>query len=192
LTHHFILHAHVVGASSALMQHVDIDPGKQQWLSWRWRIGNLIASANNFQRHAEDSPAWLILGLDGDNDTLSFTDQVLFETARVLTGHNFPYRTLMYVRENEAPIGTIIDSTRSGRIKMIVASSGSEGIGQWHKFTGNIAEDFEKAFGEKPGKLIGVGVLTDTDNTGETADAWYGDIRSINEARIAAKISQAR
>jgi hypothetical protein len=187
-----ILHARAVGASSALMQHVNVDPGKQQWLSWRWRIGNLIASAKNFQRHAEDSPARLILGFDGDKDTLSFTDQVLFETARVLTGHDFSYATLMYVWENTAPVGTIIDSTRSGRIKMIVASSGSDGIGQWHEFTRNIAEDFEGAFGEKPGKLIGVGVLTDTDNTGETVDAWYGDIRLINAPRIAAKSSQAR
>lgn len=187
-----ILHARAVGASSALMQHVNVDPGKQPWLNWRWRIGNMIGPADNFERHAEASPARLILGFDGDKDALPFTDQVLFESARVFTGHDFPYATLMYVWENKAPVGTIIDSTRSGRIKMIVASSGSDGIGQWHEFTRNIAEDFERAFGEKPGKLIGVGVLTDTDNTGEIVDAWYGDIRLINEPRIAAKSSQAR
>jgi hypothetical protein len=37
--------------------------------------------------------------------------------------------------------------------------------------------DFEKVFHEKPGKLTGYGILTDTDNTGAVARAWYGDIR---------------
>jgi hypothetical protein len=174
-----ILQARAVGASSGLMQHVSIDPIAQPWLSWQWRVGGVITSADIYQRDVEDSPARIILGFDGDKDKLSFTDQILFETARVLTGHDFPYATLMYVWENKAPVGTVIPSTRSGRIQMVVAASGSEGIGQWHEFTRNIVEDYEKAFGEKPGRLIGVGVLTDTDNTGETVDAWYGDILSI-------------
>lgn len=179
-----ILYARAAGASSALMQYVSIDPLAQPWLSWRWRIGSLISTADNFQRDAEDSPVRIILGFDGDKDTLPFADQILFETAKVITGHDFPYATLMYVWENRAPVDTLIDSTRSSRIKMIVAASGSDGIDQWHDFTRNIAEDFEKAFGEKPGKLIGVGVLTDTDNTGETVEAWYGDIRVLNQRRL--------
>jgi hypothetical protein len=181
-----ILHARAVGASSGLMQHVSIDPMARPWLSWQWRIGGLIASADNFKRDAEDSPARIILGFDGDKDKLPFADQILFETARLITGHDFPYATLMYVWENKAPVGTVIASTRSGRIQMVVAASGADGIGQWHHFTRNIVEDFEKAFGEKPGRLIGVGVLTDTDNTGETIDAWYGDIQALDQ-RLAKK-----
>lgn len=180
-----ILHARAAGASSGLMQHVSIDPLAQPWLSWQWRIGSVIATADNYQRDAEDSPARIILGFDGDKDTLPFADQILFETAKVITGHDFPYATLMYVWENKAPVGSVIASTRSGRIKMMIAGSGSEGIGQWHEFTRNIAEDYEKAFGEKPGKLIGVGVLTDTDNTGETVEAWYGDIRLLGARNLA-------
>jgi hypothetical protein len=180
-----ILYARAAGASSGLMQHVNIDPLTQPWLSWQWRIGSMIATADNYKRDAEDSPARIILGFDGDKDKLSFSDQILFHTAKLFTGHDFPYATLMYVWENKAPVGTVIPSTRSGRIQMVVAASGSEGIGQWHEFTRNIVEDYQKAFGEKPGRLIGVGVLTDTDNTGETVEAWYGDINSFNPRKIA-------
>lgn len=179
-----VLHARAESASSALMQQVSIDPVKQPWLHWQWKISGLLKSADNTQRATEDSPVRIILGFDGDKDTLPFADQILFETAKVVTGHDFPYATLMYIWENKAPVGTVIRSTHSGRIKMMVAAQGQKGIGEWRNFTRNIVEDYEKAFGEKPGKLIGVGVLTDTDNTGETVEAWYGDIHLLRDRMV--------
>lgn len=172
-----VLHARADAASSGLMQKVDIDPMQARELNWRWRIGGLVESADNYDRALEDSPARIILGFDGDKDTLPFSDQILFETARVMTGQDYPYATLMYIRGRKAPVNSIIPNTRSSRIKMIVAATGREGVGEWHHFSRDIVADYERAFGEKPGRLIGVGVLTDTDNTGETVEAWYGDIR---------------
>jgi len=176
-----VLHARAESASSGLMHKVDINPQQDSWLHWRWKIASLVRSADNTQRATEDSPVRVILGFDGDKDTMPFTDQVLFETAKVMTGYDFPYATLMYIWENNKPVGTVIGSTYTSRIKMVVAESGSDGIGEWRHFARNIVEDYEKAFGEKPGRLIGVGVLTDTDNTGESAEAWYGDIQLLRE-----------
>lgn len=176
-----VLHARAEKASSGLMQKVDIDPAANPWLHWQWKIADLIHSADNTHHATEDSPVRIILGFDGDKDTLPFADQILFETARVMTGYEFPYATLMYIWENKVPVGTVIRSNHSSRIKMMVAARGKNGIGEWQTFTRNIVEDYEKAFGEKPGKLIGVGVLTDTDNTGEAVEAWYGDIRLMRE-----------
>ena len=176
-----VLHAHAARASSGLLQRVSIDPVDRPWIDWKWKANRLIDSANNAERDAEDSPARIILGFDGDKETLPFADQIMFETARVITGHDFPYATLMYIWENKLPIGTVIPSSRSGRVKMMVVASGPEGVGKWRRFSRNIVDDYEKAFGEQPGKLIGVGVLTDTDNTGETVEAWYGDIHVHNK-----------
>ncbi|RJG07192.1 DUF3047 domain-containing protein [Noviherbaspirillum cavernae] len=176
-----VLHAKAVGASSGLMQHVSIDPLQQPWLTWQWKIAGLVKTADNFHGATEDSPVRIVLGFDGDKDTLPFADQVLFDTAKLITGHDFPYATMMYIWENKAPVGTVIANSRSKRIQKVVAASGPDGIGQWKNFTRNIVEDYERAFGEKPGRLIGVGVLTDTDNTGETVEAWYGDIRVLRE-----------
>ena len=39
-----------------------------------------------------------------------------------------------------------------------------------------LAADYRTAFGEEPGKLIAFGVMSDTGNTGESVEAWYGDI----------------
>lgn len=176
-----VLHARAEGSSSALMQRVSVDPHAQPWLHWDWKIASLIKTADNTQRATEDSPVRIVLGFDGDKDSLPFADQILFETAKLVTGHDFPYATLMYIWENSAPVGTVIRSAHSNRIKMMVAARGEDGIGEWRNFARNIVSDYEKAFGEKPGKLIGVGVLSDTDNTGEVIEAWYGDIRFLRE-----------
>jgi len=55
--------------------------------------------------------------------------------------------------------------------------SGNTAVGTWQTVTRNWRDDYQKAFGQPPGPLIKVGVMTDTDNTGATVDAWYGDIR---------------
>ncbi len=171
-----VLHAYAPSASSGLMQYVSINPTLNPWLNWQWKIGSSVQTATGNQGATEDSPARVILGFDGDKDKLSFSDQILFETARVFTGYDFPYATLMYIWDRNTPVETILTSNRSSRIKMLVVANNAEGVGEWQVFTRNIVEDFQRAFGEPPGKLIGVGVLTDTDNMGETVEAWYGDI----------------
>lgn len=178
-----VLHARAVAAASGLMQKVDIDPLPASYLHWHWRISGLVETANNFDRGLEDSPARIILGFDGDKDSLPFADQIMFETARLMTGREVPYATLMYIWGRKAAVDTIITNTRSNRVKMVVAETGASGVGEWHSFSRNIVADYEKAFGEKPGKLIAVGVLTDTDNTGETVEAWYGDIKLTTDEK---------
>jgi len=59
---------------------------------------------------------------------------------------------------------------------MIAVQSGSEHINTWQVEVRNIYEDYEAAFGEKPGRITGIALMTDTDNTGESATAYYGDI----------------
>lgn len=176
-----VLHAKAAKASSGLMHQVSLDPREQPWLAWEWKVDKLIKTADNTHSATEDSPVRIVLAFDGDKSSLSFADQVMFETSMLMTGQELPYATLMYIWENKAPVGTLIANSRSKRVQKVVAASGSEGIGEWRDFTRNVVDDYEKAFGEKPGRLIGIGVLTDTDNTGETVEAWYGDIRLLRE-----------
>jgi hypothetical protein len=180
-----VLHAHAAASASGLMHKLNIDPLMDSRLTWEWRISRLIESADNNDRAREDAPARIILGFDGNKDELPFADQIMFETARAITGREIPYATLMYIRAKKTPVDTVISNSRSSRVKMIVVATGKDGIGEWHSFSRDIAADYERAFGEKPGRLIGVGVLTDTDNTGETVEAWYRDIQLIPNEPVA-------
>ena len=59
---------------------------------------------------------------------------------------------------------------------MIVIESGKAKVGQWVAESRNLYEDYQKAFGDDPPPVSGVAVMTDTDNTQESAVAYFGDI----------------
>jgi hypothetical protein len=88
-----------------------------------------------------------------------------------------PYAMLMYIWDNRNPIETIVPSAHTSRVKMIVVESGGAGVGSWQTYRRNVGQDFERAFGEKPGAALGFGLMTDTDNTGETTEGFYGALR---------------
>jgi hypothetical protein len=67
------------------------------------------------------------------------------------------------------------------RTMMFALQSGEAGARQWVTERRNVFEDYRRAFGEEPPRISGVGIMTDTDNTGETATAWYGDIMFLKQ-----------
>lgn len=143
---------------------------------WRWKVNELIAKADNTKKHAEDSPVRLVVSFEGDMDKLSLDDRIFFDNIRALAGQQLPYATLMYIWENRVPRDTVIANLHTSRIRMIVVESGREKVGFWQDVTRNVYEDFKRAFGEEPGRISSIGIMTDTDNTGENVHAYYGDI----------------
>jgi hypothetical protein len=171
-----VVKARAKKSASGLAQTLDVDPAARPRVAWRWRVQDLIAGADNLDRYAEDSPVRLLLFFDGDKRSLPPRDQVALEMAELLSGQPVPYATLVYLWENRQPVGTVIASAHTGRVKMVVAGSGRDRLGQWKQFERDYVADYVRAFGEKPGRLVGVGILTDTDNTGGEVEAFYGDI----------------
>jgi hypothetical protein len=60
-----------------------------------------------------------------------------------------------------------------------VVSSGGNGVGTWQRYRRNFVDDYRRAFGTEPGRLIGIAILTDTDNTRQQVSAQYGKIRLL-------------
>jgi Protein of unknown function (DUF3047) len=172
-----VLNARAEAAATGLGQPTNFDIRAAPILEWRWKISHLISSADNAVASKEDSPARIVLSFGGDRSKLALTDRLALSLADQRSGKPTPYGTLMYVWSNKAPVGTVIPNPRTGRVQMIVASSGPAGVGAWQSLKRNVLEDYRRAFGEEPGMLMSIGVLTDTDNTGESVEAWYGDIR---------------
>ena len=57
---------------------------------------------------------------------------------------------------------------------MIAVQSGPGRVGELVTEKRNIREDWKKAFGEDIAEIDAVAIMTDTDNSGQSARAWYG------------------
>lgn len=172
-----VLNAKADGAATGLGQPTKIDIKATPVLEWRWKINRLIATADNAVSSKEDSPVRIVFSFGGDRAKLPLTDRLALSLSDQRSGKPTPYATMMYVWANRAPVGTVIPNPHTGRVQMIVASSGAAGVGAWQTLKRNVLEDFRRAFNEEPGMLMSIGVLTDTDNTGESVEAWYGDLK---------------
>lgn len=169
--------AEAASSASMLRQALHIPPDQLGTLQFDWRVDQLIAGADMRQRDAEDSPVRLILVFEGDRQRFSAQNKLLSELTLSLTGEPLPYATLMYVWCNDCPADSVIVNPRTDRIRKLAVESGAARLGQWLRYRRDIRADFEKAFGEPPGALLGLAIMTDTDNTRSTTRAWYGAIR---------------
>jgi Protein of unknown function (DUF3047) len=163
-------------AASMLRQTVRVEPADLGKVSFSWKVPALIANADMTQAETSDSPVRLVLAFEGDRSKFSAKNSMVSELALALTGEPLPYATLMYVWGTHRAPGSIIHSHRTDRIRKLVLESGPQHLGRWLDYERDIKADFEKAFGEAPGALVGVGIMTDTDNTGGQTQAWYGPV----------------
>jgi hypothetical protein len=146
-------------------------------VEWRWKVGSLIEGADNRVGAKEDSPVRLMFAFDGDKSRLPMGQRAVFYLTEKLSGRELPYALLQYVWANALPVGTVLENPYTRRVRMLVVASGADGVGRWQSLSRNLRDDFRHAFQEEPGLLTGIGVLTDTDNTGGSVEAWYGDIQ---------------
>jgi hypothetical protein len=169
-----VLHAQADLAASMLGHPVNANVAETPWLHWRWKVAAPIESADPAVAQKEDAPARVVLEFDGDRSKLPLSDRAVNQVSQNLSGRPLPYATLMYIFSQKLPVGTVVPNPHTRRIQMIVVDSGA-GVGTWQTFVRNVHDDYKRAFNEEPQKLLSLGVLTDTDNTGEHAKAWYGD-----------------
>lgn len=171
-----VIRARADASASMYRRPIELAPGQLGMIDFSWWVPALIPTADLADREAADSPVRVVLAFDGDTRKLSSKDRMMFELAETLTGRAPPYATLMYVWDNQARLETVIPGGRSDRIRKIVVDSGPSGLKAWRSHRRDIVRDFERAFGEPPGRLIGLALMTDSDNTGSRAQAVYGPL----------------
>lgn len=164
-------------STSMLRRNLRVPPEQLHQLRFSWKVPALIDAADLTLAERSDSPVRIVLAFEGDRSKFSARDAMLSELAHMLTGEPMPYATLMYVWGNHQPAGTVLHNNRTSRIRKLVLESGPGRLGQWLDYARDVRQDFLLAFGEEPGALVAVGIMTDTDNTRASAKAWYGPVR---------------
>ena len=145
-------------------------------LRFSWMVDRLFPLADLAKADQDDAPVRIVLAFDGDRNKLSARARMQSELSRAVLGEEMPYATLTYVWCNTRPVGTVLVSARTDRVRKIVVESGAANVGQWLDYERDVQADFIKAFGEPPGPLIGIALMSDGDNTRGSATAWYGPL----------------
>ena len=164
---------------SMLHQALRIEPRELGHVRFSWKVPALMEHADLALREQDDAPVRIVLAFEGDRSRFSARDAALSELVRTVTGEELPYATLMYVWGNRRAPGTVLNSPRTDRIRRLVVESGPTGLNEWHDYERDIRADYEHAFGEPPGALVGIAIMTDSDNTRSQARAWYGPVRLL-------------
>lgn len=175
-THGQVVKATAIASASGLLRKLDLDAHAYPLLRWQWKADNLIDKADVTRKSGDDYPVRIYVTFVYDPKRVSLFERARYGAAKVIYGEYPPHAGLNYIWDRKAAVGTVIANAYTARVKMIVVESGPSRLHEWLVYERNIVEDYRRAFGEEPPPVSGIAIMTDTDNTGESAVAWYGNI----------------
>lgn len=161
-------------------------------LAFSWFVPALNERVDLRDQDIDDAVARVIVTFEGDRGRLSVRDNMLSELANLVTGEPLPFATLMYVWDLRYPVGSVIPNPHTQRIRMLVIDSGPERLNQWVDHERDIGADYRLVFGEAPGPVSAVGVMTDSNNTGERVSAWFGPLLLSPQPFSASQVASDR
>lgn len=151
-----VLKAESRGSASGLVRNLSFDTREQPVLRWSWKIAGTLRRGDERSKEGDDYAARVYV---------VFPRTFFWQT-----------RAINYIWANRLPKGGSIPNAFTGNVMMVAVESGDASAGKWLSEERNIYEDYVRLFGEEPPRAGGVALMTDTDNTGGEATAWYGDI----------------
>ena len=169
-------------SASAALRRVSIDVERRPVVEWSWATDAECYVGNWQDPETDDFPLRLFVIFEPTNGLFSLLKR--FEPG-------FPGDALVYVphsprRQPDDPASHVSD-----RIKVIsevpvgpdvsAGAAGHERDG-WDRHRRDVRADYQRVFGRRSDTVVGVAVMTDTDNTRTTCVSHFGDIAFFESA----------
>lgn len=143
-------------SASGLVRRLQFDPNKFRFLRWSWKVDHVVAAGDEKSKDGDDCAARVYV---------------------IFSGHFFwQTRAINYIWANRLRQGETIANAYTGSAMMVAVESGEAKAGQWLHEERDILADYRQLFGEEPRQGAAIAIMTDTDNTGGSATAWYGEL----------------
>lgn len=155
-----VVKADADSSASALMKKVTLDPRAFPNLGWSWKITGVLPGARWHDKAHDDFAGRLFVLFESPGGPFSFARTIIMKI-----GGGFSGDALNYVWASGVDLGQMARSPYTDRVAMIVVESGDDRAGAWVVEQRNVLDDFEAAFGRPPGRIVGIALMTDTDNT---------------------------
>lgn len=155
-----VLRAESRNAASGLILEKQYDLKRYPRLAWRWKVENILQKGDERSKAGDDYAARVY----------------------VIFPHWFAPKTrsINYIWANKLPKGEFVPNPFFSNAVMLAVQSGPERVGEWLSEERDVAADYRRIFGEDPPLVGAVAIMTDTDNTGESAVAYYDDLRLLS------------
>lgn len=149
-------------SASGLFREIDIDLNKTPYLNWSWKVANTYQGNDERSKDGDDYPARIYV---------------------VVSGGLFFWKTraINYVWSSNQPVDTKWENAYTKNARMIALRSGENNSEQWLTEKRNIRDDLKQLFGEEIDEINAIAIMSDSDNSGQSATAWYGDIYFSSE-----------
>jgi hypothetical protein len=151
-----VVRAESHAAASGLIRQIPFNPAKFRYLRWSWKIEHTIKGGDEKSKAGDDYAARVYVVFPG---------RFFWQT-----------KAINYIWANILPKGESIPNAFASGAMMLAVESGPSQAGRWVSEKRDILADYRHLFGEEPGEAEAIALMTDTDNTGESAVAWYGEI----------------
>ena len=157
-----VLRAMSRGTASGLYRRLRIDLEKTPILNWTWRVEATLGDVDERTRAGDDYSARVY----------------------VIRSHPvFAWRTraVNYVWASARAEGETWPNAYTDSSRHVAVRSGDAHAGRWVGERRNVRADFRMLFGEDVRYVDAIAIMTDTDDTGGTATAYYADITFTSE-----------
>ena len=161
---HAYLHATYLAGSSGkpIYKKISWNTDKWPWLRWKWRVESFTKGAKILESAKSDCPAQIYV-------TWKLGGRAM---------------ALKYFWAELDPVGMTFrkgDWNPLGKYQGLVIRSGGK-THEWMTEVRNLKEDFKTAYGKDPPETaVGIGVLTDGDQTETLPVADYADFEALSE-----------
>ncbi|MBO6851792.1 MAG: DUF3047 domain-containing protein [Marinobacter sp.] len=171
-----VIEASTDNSASGLIARLDLEPGESLMLKWRWKVSNVFDQGDARKKSGDDYPARIYVAFEFEPEKASWFERAKRKTVATVFGEELPGNAINYIWANRLPQGETVANPYAEETKMIAVTSGNEQAVEWVTVERDLVADYRAAFGEDPPPIRGVAIMSDSDNTGESATAWYGDL----------------
>ncbi len=149
-----VLQAKSETQASAKYLEREVDLDRTPYLRWCWQVSGIHQGLDETTREGDDYPARVYV-------------------ARKTGILPWQVQSVNYVWASSQPKGANWPNAFTSRARLLALQSGESRVGEWIAEVRHVEKDFERLFGERAGQVDGVALMSDGDNAGVDASAWF-------------------
>lgn len=152
-----VIKAQSQASASGLFREIRIDLHKTPYLNWSWKIENTLDNVDETTKQGDDYPARIYVVVSGG---------LLFWKTRALN----------YVWSTRQTVNSHWPNAFTANAHMLAVNSGTSQLNVWVQQRRNVLQDLSTYLQLDSHTIDAIAIMTDTDNSGQKATAYYGPI----------------